>query len=289
MRNVSIILLLALFFSCKDSGKEKIVDILAEWQDKEIKFPEKVTFTRFGKDTLDYTLPSTKYKILVYVDSIGCTGCKLQLPRWKSFIQELNSACKDTVPVLLFFHPFDKKELQYLLKQEKYSLPVCVDKKDSLNKLNNFPAIQMLQTFLLDKDNKVKAMGNPIYNTKVKDLYLKILTGKPSSQKTYPETTIAIDKTQVDFGTFDSKSTKEAIFHVKNTGTSSLVILDLITSCGCTTVEYDKSPAAPSDSLKIKVLMTPKEEKIFEETITVKCNASSSPVKLLIKGHAHNE
>ena len=33
------------------------------------------------------------------------------------------------------------------------------------------------QTFLLDKDNKVLAMGNPILNPKIKELYLKIIRG----------------------------------------------------------------------------------------------------------------
>ena len=36
------------------------------------------------------------------------------------------------------------------------------------------------QTFLLNENNNVVAVGNPIYNNKVRDLYLKILSNNKS-------------------------------------------------------------------------------------------------------------
>ena len=41
--------------------------------------------------------------------------------------------------------------------------PVCIDIDDQLNKLNKFPADITFQTFLLDKDNKVAVLGNPVH------------------------------------------------------------------------------------------------------------------------------
>ena len=60
--------------------------------------------------------------------------------------------------------------------------PVCIDEKDSLNLLNRFPQRMDFQTFLLNEDNQVVAVGNPVYNSKVRDLYLKILS-RNESQK----------------------------------------------------------------------------------------------------------
>ena len=54
---------------------------------------------------------------------------------------------------------------------------MCVDVDNRFNKLNNFPADMTFQTFLLDKNNKVVAIGNPIHNLKVRELYLKIIQG----------------------------------------------------------------------------------------------------------------
>lgn len=286
MRNTYIILLFALLLSCRESEKEKIMRIVSEWQDKKVIFPTNILFTRFGTDTLDYSIPQTKNKILVYVDSIGCTSCKLQLPRWKNFIQLLDSTCNDSVPVLIFLNTKSIKDIQHVLKRDKYDLPICIDIKDSLNVLNNFPQVTSLQTFLLDKDNKVVAIGNPIHNSKIKDLYLNILTGKASPESSLPKTTAEAEHIQTDFGTFSSKETKEALFKIKNTGTSPLVIADVSTSCGCTAAQYDKHPAPPGETLNIKVTITPKDKGFFEETITVKCNTPSSPIKLSIKGHA---
>mgnify|MGYP001694896229 FL=1 len=36
-------------------------------------------FTIQGKDTIEYSGDNSNYKIVTYIDSIGCTSCKLQL------------------------------------------------------------------------------------------------------------------------------------------------------------------------------------------------------------------
>lgn len=286
MKNIYVLILLTLLFSCQESEKKKIMRIVSEWQDKEIIFPENLVFTRFGTDTVDTPFSQSEYKILMYVDSIGCTSCKLQLPRWKNFIQLLDSTCQDSIPVIIFLNSNNIKDIQYILKRDKYNLPVCIDREDSLNKLNNFPQEISLQTFLLDKNNKVKAIGNPIHNEKIKDFYLSLLTGKSSPEKSNPQTVVEVDSVQTNFGVFSMKEKKEAIFQIKNTGTSPLVITDVATTCGCTVAEYDKHPAPPGETLRVKVTLTPKDKGFFEETVTVRCNAPSSPIKLTIKGHA---
>lgn len=50
--------------SCKEDGKEKIIRLVNEWQGKEIVFPPKMTFTIYGKDTVDYKIPNTDLRYL---------------------------------------------------------------------------------------------------------------------------------------------------------------------------------------------------------------------------------
>ena len=69
-----------------------------------------------------------------------------------------------------------------LLERHKFIYPVCFDEEDSLNKLNHFPTDMAFQTFLLNSDNKVLAIGNPI-NPKVKELYLKIIQSEKIGRK----------------------------------------------------------------------------------------------------------
>ena len=171
--NPIILVLLPIFFSCQNEQKEKekqIAELVNEWQGKEIKFPDNLIFTRYLTDTTDFQIPQSEYKVLVYVDSIGCTSCKLQLHKWKAFIEYTNSVAQRKVTFLFFLHPKDTKEIRYLLKRDGFDHPVCIDFDDRLNKLNKFPADITFQTFLLNKNNKIVALGNPIHNTVVKDL-----------------------------------------------------------------------------------------------------------------------
>ena len=252
--NLIILVLLPIFFSCKNEHKEKekhISQLVNEWQGKQILFPENAIFTRYLTDTTDYQIPQSDYKILVYVDSIGCTSCKLQLPKWKELIEYTDSMTQREVPFLFFFHPKDNKEIRYLLKRESFNLPVCIDREDLLNKLNKFPADMTFQTFLLDKNNKVAVLGNPVHNTAIKDLYLKQITGKESSTKNMLKTTAEATQTEIDFGTFNKSEIKETTIEVKNTGDNPLVIVDVSTTCGCTAATYDKRPAKPGESLQV--------------------------------------
>ena len=288
--NLIILVLLPIFFSCKNEQKEKekhIAQLVNEWQGKQIVFPENLIFTRYLTDTTDYRIPQSEYKVLVYIDSIGCTSCKLQLPKWKELIEYTDSVTQEKIPFLFFFHSKDYKEIRYLLKRDGFDRPVCIDMDDRLNKLNKFPADMTFQTFLLDKNNKVAALGNPVHNTAIKDLYLKQITGKDSPTKNMLKTTAEATLTEIDFGTFDKSEIKQTTFDIKNTGDNPLVIVDVSTTCGCTAATYDKRPAKPGETLRVGIKMTPKDTGFFDEVVTIKYNSiNNQPIKGRIKGNA---
>ena len=262
------------------------MELVNEWQEKEIKFPDNLIFTRYLTDTTDFQIPQSEYKVLVYVDSTGCTSCKLQLHKWKELIEYADSETQGKVPFLFFFHPKDTKEIRYLLKRNGFDRPVYIDLDDRLNKLNKFPADMTFQTFLLDKNNKIVALGNPVHNTAVKDLYLKQITGKDNPNKNMPKTIAEATPLKIDFGTFDKSEIKEATIEVKNTGDSPLVIVNVSTTCGCTAATYDKRPAKPGEILRVGIKMTPKDTGFFDEVVTIKYNSiNNQPVKVEIKGN----
>ena len=287
--NLIILIILPIFFSCKNELKEKekqIAQLVNEWQGKQIVFPDNLIFTRYLTDTTDFRIPQSEYKVLIYVDSIGCTSCKLQLPKWKELVEYTDSVAKEEVPFLFFFHSKDYKEIRYLLKRDGFDRPVCIDMDDRLNKLNKFPADMTFQTFLLDKNNKVAALGNPVHNTAVKDLYLKQITGKESPTKNMLKTTAEATQTEIDFGTFNKSEIKQANIEIKNTGDNPLVIVDVSTTCGCTAATYDKRPAKPGESLRVGIKITPKDTGFFDEVVTIKYNSmNNQPVKAKIKGN----
>lgn len=177
MNKIYPLLLIALFLtSCKENKGERIARLIQAWENREIKFPEKSVFTIQGKDTVDFELTDADFKIVTYVDSTGCTGCKLQLPEWQDFMQEIDLLSNASVSIIFYFHPKSKKELRRLLRLYDFAHPVCFDEKDEFNTLNKFPKERELQTFLLNRNNKVIAIGNPHYTRAIKNVYLKRIT-----------------------------------------------------------------------------------------------------------------
>ena len=272
--------------SCSESDKERLGRLVKEWEGKEILFPAHSTFTIQGKDTVDFNFKDTEYKIVSYVDSSGCTSCKLQLHRWKALVAEVDSLTNGSVSFLFYFHPKDIKELRFLTRREAFTYPVCFDEKDDFNRLNRFPGEMMFQTFLLDKENQVVALGNPVLNPKVKELYLKVMTGSGEVKSLSMQTQVSLSKTVVDFDKFPKGEKQEGSFVLTNTGNSLLVIQDILTSCGCTKVEYSKEPVRPGGTLEVKVLYEAEDAGYFNKVVTVYCNAKSSPLRLTVKGNA---
>ena len=283
---ITLMMCVWLLASCQESNKEAMLRLVNEWNGKEIKFPSCSVFTIQGKDTVDFPFMDADYKVVTYVDSAGCTSCKLQLNRWKELVAEVDSLTDGAVPFLFYFQTKDLKELRYLTRREGFTYPVCFDEKDELDALNQFPDEMMFQTFLLDKDNKVVAIGNPVLSPKVKELYLKVMTGKGVQETTKGLTEVSLDQMVLDFGSFPKEEKQERSFVLTNIGTNILVIHDVITSCGCTQVEYRKEPARPGGTLELKVSYEAEDKGFFNKTLMVYCNTENSPLRLMVRGIA---
>ena len=283
---ITLIMCVWMLASCQESREEAMLRLVSEWNGKEIKFPSRSVFTIQGKDTVDFEFGHADYKVITYIDSVGCTSCKLQLHRWKQLVAKVDSLTDGRVPFLFYFHPKDMKELRYLTRRDDFTYPVCFDEKDELNQLNQFPSDMTFQTFLLDKDNKVVAMGNPVLNPNIKVLYLDVIMGKTKEKQAGNVTAVSVDRTTMDFGSFPQSEKQERSFILTNTGNGLLVIQDIVTSCGCTKVEYSKEPVRPGETLEVKVIYEAEQAEHFNKTVTVYCNAENSPLRLAVKGAA---
>jgi len=273
-----------IIYSCKDHKKrEEAAKIVNEWMGKEIRFPENVPCYVSGKDTLQRLCNEhfqKEFKILLYVDSTGCSGCRLKLFQWKQLMEEADSLYQGKVGFLLYFQPKNVKEMSYLFLRDRFDYPVFIDKNRTINNLNHFPQAMQYQCFLLDKDNKVLMVGNPILNPKIWELYKEQIGGKKIEQEIL--TTIQVDKTVYDFGSIRKGSANPAVFTIRNTGNHPLIISHVSTSCGCTNANWEKQPVAPGKTTKISVELKPEETGHFSKTVEVYCNTSESPVRLTL-------
>ena len=208
--------------------------------------------------------------------------CKLQLPKCIELIRENDSLFGIKLTYYFYFHPKNLKDLKYVLRRDRFNYPVCIDLKDEFNRLNRFPSDMTFQTFLLDSLNRVVAIGNPVHNAKVKELYLSLLTGKRKDVSFMMKTSVELDKTVADLEDVHWKEIQTATFELKNTGENMLVLHDVDTSCGYVKVEYSKEPVRPGKTLIYKA----EHPEQINKTISLHCNVENSPVHLQIKGNA---
>jgi hypothetical protein len=275
--------------NCKEDKKlAEANSIVKEWVGKTIRFPTDFQCNALGEDTTSVMctgLIEAEYKILLYVDSAGCSSCRLKLFQWQQFIEEADSLFGETLSFLFFFQPKNKKEIEYLFRRDKFDYQVFIDTKNEINRLNHFPNKMEYQCFLLDKNNKVLMIGNPTLNPKIWELYKEAITGEVSTKPLV--TIVEPQQTEIEIKDFRLGKTSEAVFALKNTGSQPLVIQMVNASCGCTVPEWEKHPIAPGASTEIKVRITPEEEGYFNKTVTVYCNVEKGVISLMISGKVH--
>ena len=289
-RLVRLIFIAILLLSCKESKQNRIARLVNEWNGKIIQFPDSMCLTSYRNDTaiVKYIREQTPYTILNYVDTIGCVSCRLQLPRWKVMMEELDSLYPNRVNCLMVFNPKGKRKLIKHLRNNQFNYFVYIDEMDILNRMNKFLNEEDFGTFLLDKNDKIVAIGNPVLKPRVRDLYFHIISGKMvvSSVDKEALTVVSLLKDKVDLGDFSWNKEREAEFVISNVGKLPLVINDVITSCGCTKVDYTKKPILSGENIILKIKYKAEQPEHFNKTITVYCNAEGSPFHLKISGNA---
>lgn len=96
---------------------------------------------------------------------------------------------------------------------------------------------------------------------------------------------IKFDKETIDYGTIAQSSDGEKIFEFTNTGDAPLILIKVISSCGCTVPQWPKQAIIPGEKGKIKVRYNTKKLGRFSKAITILSNAKSGERKVIkIKG-----
>ena len=271
-----------MLFSCQNRENKQIRDLIREWEGKVMLFPDFSMMDTIGQ------FVKTDFTIVTYIDSLDCFSCKLNFRSWMNIKHELTSGVKK-VSFLFFLQMQRTEKLDYMLKWDASTLPICFDTLAAFDNLNKLPIGENFRTFLLDDNNKVLAIGNPVLNSKVKELYLKIIRGEEvggENKTKVVKTKLNIAHTSVSLGSFDWKEEQKTAFVIKNTGDKLLVIEGVSTSCGCTTVTYSKEPVQPGKEIVLEVSYKAEHPEHFNKTITVYCNAETSPLVLQINGNA---
>ncbi|MDR0538016.1 MAG: hypothetical protein LBH04_08270 [Tannerellaceae bacterium] len=93
-------------------------------------------------------------------------------------MKQADSIAAEQISYLFFLNSKDTETIYYAFRVSYFDHPICIDTNDELNKLNHFPLEESFHTFLLDKENKVIALGNPVLGDGIKNLYLNRIKGR---------------------------------------------------------------------------------------------------------------
>lgn len=248
MKRVVYITFLFLLLSCT-SKKSDLERIVSEWQGKEILIPEQLTDV-LERDNMLFSSPD--YTILTFLDTTGCTRCKMKLDLWEKYLNGLDSVSEYNINFVMVVAPKDIKDLQQIVRESSFTRNVFVDEENTLNDRNHFPADILLSSFLLDSKNRVVIIGNPIYNPNIGDLYMSVLSDSANNYNK-KKLSLFVAEDSYDLGSVRVGTTSSHKFLIKNIGDTEVIIREIVTSCDCTKAIPQKIRIAPKETISIDV------------------------------------
>ncbi|MCQ2973328.1 MAG: DUF1573 domain-containing protein [Bacteroidales bacterium] len=280
-----IILSIFICISCQNQVKNDIEQLIKDWSNKEIIFSDSSIFLS-GYDTLKINCNDNKLKIVTYTDPKGCIGCQLKLHEWKTLNQNILSLTNNNVLILKYISPKRQSEALFEIITSDYNYPTCIDINDSFNKLNHFPDKEQFRCFLLDENNRVILIGNPVQNPKIKDLYIRTICERLGIDTTNINIADNQNENRFSFGRFPFSDTMKTQFVLKNDSLVEMKIDTIFTSCECTTAKIDKSVIKKSDSAIVSVSFKTDKPEEFVREIYVKTNSKEKPIVYSVEGMA---
>lgn len=235
-----------------NSEKDRYVSIVEEWQGKQIVLPDDMTDFLTG-DTID--LSDADFTILTYVDSTGCTECSMKLPLWNEYMKTIDSITDLDILPLMIIHSNDEQDVSYLLQRDSYNYPVYIDTDNYTYRRNLFLNDNILSTFLLDKNHKVVAIGNPIYSQTIANLYKSILSGKKIFNLDM-NSVIQLSENKFNLGKLQKGDIVSRNVTITNLGNDTVYINKIVPSCECINAFMPKGYICPNKDNFIEITYT---------------------------------
>lgn len=122
-----------------------------------------------------------KLKLVHYVDSVSCSTCYLNKIVKIEQLFRMEKLSNNEFYNIFIISPDNKAKKRLETDFHNKSIPptVFVDSANAFAEVNpNIPSEEMYHTFLLDENNKVILVGNPIANEKIGDMLQSVVKKK---------------------------------------------------------------------------------------------------------------
>lgn len=264
--------------SCNDN-RAAHTNIITEWVGREIVIPDELVY-QIKDDTIDLDLSRPDFKIISYVDSTGCTSCRMKLRQWSELINELKSLPDVDVEIIMIINTDTPKEITYLLQRDNYLNPVAIDRDNLFDRLNELPPKSEHHTFLLDAENKVLAIGNPVLNPKIKQIFRQHLTSNIEAEQ--PNGIIIRPAKALGVVLQEDSVTKT--FYLNAGDSTEYTVESLVPSCDCVTTTVVSN--ADIGTINVSITYTAESEPgTFKRYVDVFFNEKDNPERLTVYGY----
>lgn len=124
----------------------------------------------------------TKYRLVVFSDSTECTPCLIsRMSDWKEVTYELFSDSCRSIKLLFIYSPSHDniKKIKQFVENLSPEWPIYLDTANIFLRENKqIPINRQFHVFLLNEENEILCVGNPLYNKKMRDIYKRIIKGE---------------------------------------------------------------------------------------------------------------
>lgn len=192
---IIISLSLLMFSSCRNISPKVETDVagaIINMTGKQVVFAPTLLPTILGRDTTINVRDTVWARLIVYYDSTACQTCRVNtLYEWKDIIS-LEKKTSGKFEMMMVFAPSarDVKNLLRALARSRFLHPVYLDIGQKMLTANPYiPPHQAFHTFLVDGNNSIILVGDPIVNPKLYPLFTKTLENLLRNQGRFVEGT----------------------------------------------------------------------------------------------------
>jgi hypothetical protein len=174
---LTVLSILIYIYGCSVNQERKrskeIEKIVTEWYGRKIVMPDSVFILINKKLSIPKEDPfhSINKKILTFISG-DCEKCIYNLREWSILLDSIKT--NNNIKLIVIILTSDIEQFVEKFNQDipKEIIPYF-DVYFKFLTTYNLPDDWALRTFLLDNNNRVLLIGNPIYNSKLKKLYLQ--------------------------------------------------------------------------------------------------------------------
>lgn len=182
-----IFLFAILFVNVSCNSRKKVNEEMIAFHGSHIKLPIDSMINMASMNQMKSSYNSAKYIYIMYVDSTSCSECAIShLADW-SQLDIMDAFQKGVIRYLFIVAPRKSqraKILNIIKKDTLFNAFIYVDTTNIFERNNpRLPANKLLHTFLINSQGNVELIGNPITNTEIKKLLIKMINNNEKKGK----------------------------------------------------------------------------------------------------------